>query len=239
VLRIHKSALERDFTMLPNGAIRDQRLSALARCVLADLLSRPVDWQTNADRMWAEARRHRGDRAEGRRAFREAWTELEEYGYMRRAKRREGSKWITIIDVYDTPQAFGGTGSGTSEVGTSESGTSLRSNEDEVLMMNTDETRGHHEPQNDAGTERPSHRTNDRELFFDLLGGSRVESEGIRWRPGTYTAEALYKGYMKTRKITWPGSYLATIDEEGGGLEYWLLEEGITVLDDDPWAAAA
>lgn len=237
MLRIHKSALERDFTMLPNAALRDQRLSALARCVLADLLSRPVDWQTNADRMWAEARRHRGDRAEGRRAYREAWAELEEFGYMRRTKRREGSKWVTLVDVYDVPQIVGGTGSDTSEVGTSEPGTSLRSNEDEVLITNTEET-WLHTYADDTGTERPTYRQDDLELFIHHVGGRRVKLDNTKWKGGEFSTESLYKAYMRERGIKWPGSYLAKVEsDEGSGLELWLLAEGITAIEGvDPWA---
>lgn len=129
MLRIIRTRHESHFTVLPNALLRDRRLGGLAHHVLTDLLSRPDGWQTNADQMWQEARQARGNRAEGRRAFRQAFAELEEFGYLVRRRVREGSKWITVMEVYDVPRV-GGTDSGTSEIGTSETGTSLRSTDD-------------------------------------------------------------------------------------------------------------
>lgn len=132
VLRIHRSPMESGYTMIPNAALRDTRLSFTARGVLAELLSRPEDWQTSADAMWRQARKHRGNDAEGRRAFRGAFAELEAAGYLFRSKRREGSQYITVLDLYDRPRRR--TDSGTSETGTSESGTS----ETGTSLRNTD-----------------------------------------------------------------------------------------------------
>lgn len=129
---------EAHFTILANDAIRDGRLSGLARSVLMELISRPPGWQTNADQMWKQARKDRGDRAEGRRAFRAAFAELEEFGYLIRERERHGSRFETVMHLFHLPQErvddktsegedsdpVGGTGSGTSETGTPESGTS-------------------------------------------------------------------------------------------------------------------
>jgi hypothetical protein len=126
VLIIHRMRHEANFSIFANEAIRDGRLSGLARSVLMELLSRPDGWQTNADAMWRKARSERGDRAEGRRAFRAAFAELEEFGYLTRTKRRDGNRYVTVMDLFHLPQDpdFRGTGSGTSETGTSQSGTS-------------------------------------------------------------------------------------------------------------------
>ena len=129
---------EAHFTILANSPIRDGRLSGLARSVLMELISRPPGWQTNADEMWKKARRDRGDRAEGRRAFRAAFAELEEFNYLIRERERHGSRFETVMHLFhlpqervddktpegETPDPVGGTGSGTSETGTPESGTS-------------------------------------------------------------------------------------------------------------------
>lgn len=87
-----------------------------ARGVLVDILSRPDGWQTNADAMVEQAHRLRPDHAEGRRAMRAAYAELEAAGYLVRTRvRGKNGTMATETDVYDTPQtAYRGTASGTS-----------------------------------------------------------------------------------------------------------------------------
>src|SRR5688500_4818840 len=78
VLRIRRSKPISGFTILPNDTLRDDRLSYAARGVLAELLSRPDKWETNADALSERARRNRGDIVgEGRRGMRAAFAELE------------------------------------------------------------------------------------------------------------------------------------------------------------------
>lgn len=144
VLTIHHIIPKTNYTVVPNEIKYNERLSVLARHVLEDLIGRPPGWQSNADRMWQQARKARGDRAEGRRAWREAWNDLEKAGYLVRRRVRVGSAWEMHVDVYSTPQtpepgnpadsaggreenpadpapppALGGTGFGPSETGTS------------------------------------------------------------------------------------------------------------------------
>ncbi|MDT0302878.1 hypothetical protein [Streptomonospora wellingtoniae] len=102
---------EDHFSIFANQAIRDGRLSGLARSVLFELLSRPPGWQSNADRMWRQARKDRGDRAEGRRAFRAAFAELEEFGYLVRDLDRSGNRVETVMHLYHIPQEGSGKGS--------------------------------------------------------------------------------------------------------------------------------
>lgn len=149
MLNIHQMRHEDHFSIFANQAIRDGRLSGLARSILFELLSRPPGWQSNADRMWRQARKDRGDRAEGRRAFRAAFAELEEFGYLVRDIGRNGNRVETVMHLYHLPQEGAGKGSrntsdgdsswgtgsgtpqsGTSQSGTSETGTSLRSTDD-------------------------------------------------------------------------------------------------------------
>jgi hypothetical protein len=104
-LRIHRSHPDENFTILPNATLRDCRLSYTARGVLIELLSHLDGWETNADALWRLAQRERGGKTgEGRRAIRAAFAELEECGYMvRRRSQKEKGRFVTEIDLYDTP----------------------------------------------------------------------------------------------------------------------------------------
>lgn len=89
------------FLMLRNDVARDERLSYRASGVLADILSRPDNWTTSADRL-ASAR----PAGEGRDAIRTALTELERAGYLiRRKVRGERGRYTWHQIVFDTPQA--------------------------------------------------------------------------------------------------------------------------------------
>lgn len=125
MLRIRRSKPVSGFTILPNEALRDERLSYCARGVLAELLSRPDKWETNADALSEKARRARGDVVgEGRRGMRAAFAELEAAGYMiRRKEKAANGRYSTVLEVYDLPQDRG-TARGTSATGMSASGTS-------------------------------------------------------------------------------------------------------------------
>lgn len=110
MLIVQRPKLTGSFTMLPNEMVFDERLSCLARHIIAELMARPPGWQTTADRMAEAAKRARGPRAESRRAFRMAFGELEEFGYMIRKKTRVpkgqpgGGDFITILTVYAVPR---------------------------------------------------------------------------------------------------------------------------------------
>jgi hypothetical protein len=140
-VKIRRSRPEADFTIIPNSTLRDDRLSYCARGVLSELLSRPNGWETNADALSDRARRQRGDVVgEGRRGLRSAFKELEAAGYMiRRKEQGEKGRFITVLEVYDTPQdrgaARGTSASVTSVDGTSATGTSSRSTD----LRSTDE----------------------------------------------------------------------------------------------------
>lgn len=110
VLNVHRPKLTEKFVMLPNDLLFDDRLSALARCIVAELMARPPGWQTTADRMCDAAIRARGSKAESRRAFHTAFAELEKYGYLVRKRTRipkgelNGGNFVTILDLYALPQ---------------------------------------------------------------------------------------------------------------------------------------
>ncbi|MDQ0792023.1 hypothetical protein [Streptomyces sp. B1I3] len=126
MLKIRRSKPTANFTIIPNGLLRDDRLSYCARGVLAELLSRPSGWETNADALSEQARRHRGDVVgEGRRGLRSAFAELEAAGYMVRSKEKgERGRFVTVLEVFDVP-VHRGTAGGTSVDGTSASVTSV------------------------------------------------------------------------------------------------------------------
>lgn len=110
VLVVKRSKLSRNFTQIPNTLINDERLGMVARMVLIQMLAQKPGWQTNATKLWETADKHRGARAESKRAFRTAFAELEEFGYMTREKTRvpkgqpNGGDFMTVLTVYDTPQ---------------------------------------------------------------------------------------------------------------------------------------
>lgn len=111
LLIVERSRLSKNFVQIPNALVFDERLSALARMVLIQMLTQRPGWQTNAAKLWESADRHRGPRAESKRAFRRAFAELEEAGYMTRVKTRvpkgqpNGGDFVTILTVYDSPQS--------------------------------------------------------------------------------------------------------------------------------------
>lgn len=126
MLKIRRSRPIDNFTILPNALLRDDRLTYCARGVLAELLTRPEGWETNADALSDRARRHRGDVVgEGRRGLRAAFAELEAAGYIiRRKEKAAKGRFVTVLEVYDVPQDRG-TARGMSAGGTSASGTSV------------------------------------------------------------------------------------------------------------------
>ena len=102
---IHRSAPESRFTIIPDDTLRDATLSYLARGVLAEILSRPDDWSTNADAIAARAQRDRSKAGEGRRAVRAAFAELAASRYLFRLKRRDQlGHVVTDLHIFDTPQ---------------------------------------------------------------------------------------------------------------------------------------
>lgn len=81
-MRIRRSRLTGDFLQVPNATVRDDRLSHMARGVLVELLSRPDGWEATADSMWRASTAKHGKASPGRRAFRAAFAELKDHGYL-------------------------------------------------------------------------------------------------------------------------------------------------------------
>ncbi|GAB3115935.1 hypothetical protein GCM10027160_24070 [Streptomyces calidiresistens] len=125
-MRIRRSRLTADFVQLPNGTVRDERLSYMARGILAELLSRPDGWETTADDLWRRAAQARPEnKGEGRRAFRAAFAELKDRGYLTSATESlPGGRHGTVLTVHDLPQNGDVCAGGTDvpHAGTSEGG---------------------------------------------------------------------------------------------------------------------
>jgi hypothetical protein len=89
---------ETGFLLVRNEIVRDDRLSYRARGVLLDILSRPDNWTTSADRMTTGR--------EGREALLTAFRELREVGYMRTSRVQDDKgRWATVTDVFDSPES--------------------------------------------------------------------------------------------------------------------------------------
>lgn len=102
-MEIHRSAWQRDFLQLPNALAQDERLSYRARGILVELLSRPGNWQTNADALWRNGQRKRPGHAEGQGAVRNAFAELKAFGYIDEVRQRNSKGHVsTVLHVYDT-----------------------------------------------------------------------------------------------------------------------------------------
>jgi len=98
-MQIHRNAHVRDFTVLPNAALRDRRLSFAARGLLAHLISLP-DGSPETIRSLAE------DNPDGRQGIATAFDELKRHGYFHvwRHKDPTNGQIITHTAVFDVPQ---------------------------------------------------------------------------------------------------------------------------------------
>jgi hypothetical protein len=88
IIRVADDTPEREFTIIRNAAVRDERLSWRARGLLVYLVSCPPGWETSIDRLVPLGR-------EGRDAVATALRELESFGYLTRTRLRDPStgKW--------------------------------------------------------------------------------------------------------------------------------------------------
>lgn len=107
-MRIRRSRLTGNYVQVPNATAQDHRLSHMARGVLVEILSQPDGYETTADEMWRASVARHGKASPGRRAFRAAFAELKEYGYLVAERARlDGGRHGTVLTAYDLP---GGTG---------------------------------------------------------------------------------------------------------------------------------
>ena len=96
IFRIHNK--ERNFTIVDNRLIDDERLSFRSTGVLVWLLSRPPTWIVRSNAMAKS-------KTEGRDAVRTALSELEDAGYVvRRRVQSDGGHWQWETHVYEDPK---------------------------------------------------------------------------------------------------------------------------------------
>jgi len=210
-----------NFQILPNATARDRRLSFRARGLLALMLSYPPDWQFNRD--WL-ARQTDG---EGVTAVRTALQELEAHGYLVRRRIQVDGRFQWVQRVYVTPhdatadQSIGGKPSdGISADGFPPSQEDVDENPHEDGLRSVPDGPGAEKPNPNA-----SWRDDDR-FIFKLLLGDKLRSDGRRWNEGVFDIGAFYDAYRKVKKHRWPGRRLQKIYDDGG-LEDWLLDEGL------------
>lgn len=97
VLRQHHT---RDFTVIPNALLQDQRLSLRDVGLLVWMLSKPEDWKFTKKTILAEIRQ------DGDRSLQAAVKNLQDTGYLTitRGDRKMGKLAESIWTVYDEPQ---------------------------------------------------------------------------------------------------------------------------------------
>lgn len=97
VLRQHH---ERDYTVIPNPTIRDQRLSCRDLGLLVRMLQKPEEWKFTVKALAAELT------SDGERTIQTGLKRLQELGYLdiSREPRRKGKMQRSIWTVYDVPQ---------------------------------------------------------------------------------------------------------------------------------------
>lgn len=90
---------ERNYTVLPNTSIRDERLSLRATGLLAYLVSLPTGSPVGSLELSKRKK-------EGRDAIQTAFRELANAGYVRRWKEQqaETGQWASVIEVSDSPE---------------------------------------------------------------------------------------------------------------------------------------
>lgn len=103
-MKIRRSRLTGDFLQVPNATVRDDRLSHMARGILVELLSRPDGWEATADDMWRASTAKHGKASPGRRAFRAAFAELKEHGYLTSERMiLTSGQHGTVLAITDIP----------------------------------------------------------------------------------------------------------------------------------------
>lgn len=248
--------VDRDYVVVQNAVARDARLSYRARGVLLDMISRPPNWRFNAERLAACSPN------EGRDAVRTAIGELRKAGYVLYTRERSGGgRWRTVVTVSDKPlrawadvAAAGVVPDSTQRpkradvasaqvapetdrpASESQASKEVPANEEQIDLDKTGLPLASLAADTPPSNFDPGKRSRDRALFADLLGGDTVVCDGRPWTKGRHTIGAFYNGLRTSRKITLPGLYLARIAENGGGIDDWLIDEGVTVDGRDPWA---
>ena len=87
-----KTKKEKNYTVLDNTFIKDERLSWKAKGLMTYLLSLPDDWTIH----FSEIEKHSTD---GKSALRTAINELKEYGYLKAEQKRENNRFAEMVYI--------------------------------------------------------------------------------------------------------------------------------------------
>lgn len=94
IIRVEKN---KDYTVINNTSLCDERLSWKAKAIHVFMLSKPDNWTFYYEEMmqWAK---------DGKDAFISGMNELKKYGYVKKERRRaEGGKFDYVTVVYEVP----------------------------------------------------------------------------------------------------------------------------------------
>lgn len=254
---INRSPLPtRDFLVIRNEVVRDERLSFLARGLLISILSRPNNWRVSAERLAAQT-----NNTEGIKSIRRALREMEQAGYLNRRRMRDRETgqftWEQVFyDVaLDRPVLDGSAISPSPMYGEPPFGEGpsieepTRRTEKEDVNELSGHASGHSVPYG-ARDEVPNFsddveqddddkvttqtftdwRAEDRRVFADLVITTTIRSDGSAFTKGKFGADQFYDAFRRREKaIKWPGKYLASLDAAAPtcGVDDWLMNLGL------------
>ncbi|MEU0078458.1 hypothetical protein ABZY58_11230 [Micromonospora tulbaghiae] len=219
----------KNFTQVPNHWLRDPRLTAKAKGILAYIASHAAGYELTVAQIIAEMK-------DGESAVKAAMRELEAAGYLRRRQRRDDSGRLSGTDywIVEDPEAdptvgrfsaSGKSASGETASGSSASGESGTKNNN-PKNTTTKNTTGAGQGSTTAGRSAPSgggkrepdgggindvpsgpsdaerltrKRLADRDLFLELVEAEHIRSDGTRFTEGLYRADQFYEAFRRMK----------------------------------------
>lgn len=152
---------ERDYTVINNTVLKDERLSWKAKGVFCYLLSLPEDWVIYQ----SELLKHSTD---GRESLRNAINELEEYGYLIIDKKRdEKGHFTAIYKIIENPNEKTESGKTESENPTRENRHGKTESENPTLL-NTNKQNTNKQNTNELNTNELNTNENEKSKRFTI-----------------------------------------------------------------------
>lgn len=93
---IYRRSKTRDYTVMNNAFLRDDRLSWKAKGLFAYILSLPEDWKIYQAELMTHA-------ADGETSFKSGMKELKDFGYLVMHKKSVDGDFVYIYEVIETP----------------------------------------------------------------------------------------------------------------------------------------